>query len=1529
MKEHCYRLLGALLLAMLFMVLPLRLPAATIVAIRIPTAVADAGGAGTTGYPYAIYVQITGWTACASNPAYVKFYSGSNNEYMWSNTNVWSNTTTFAAANQPVVNIDASGNWSGWIYLKHNTSLGVSGAVRAAKFGSTSTNLTSTPVSTYTVLNMTPVSGTGGWIVRSSSPAVNKGILAYSGANVVGTYRTEDNSITEGYSYSAGGFKIAVPIGVIDSLVTINDDNSRDQAFVGPWVITAGSETDASVTGAVGKGTASVSPTLMPGNVVGTINLKIYGAAPDTIRNVRIVVPPLWSWSEADTAITVVGAGSPVKAVVVDTITVSGAELLGGDSLQVTISSIAPPDSTGFFAFLIGTGHSADSVFAIAVPPQVLVYGTPMQISDAKVNDVNGVPLLSGRWVTVRGIVSAANEFGGPAFVQDNTGGIAVYGSIFQSSVTIGDEVIVTGIMSPYAGLNELGSPYVDEVAGHGNAVTPLVATAAALRNDGSGGVENYEGLLVRVNTVTVTDTFGSPIANWTVSGSGTNYRIHDGSGYVDLRVDNNVNFANTPAPQGVFDVIGVLSQYKPSSPYIGGYQLQPRLMTDILSKGPVFATTPVESNLTSSSFRVSWATVNDGSTRLRYGTSTAYELGVLAPDDVLQKPHVIDLSSLTAATIYHVQAFSVSGADTSTAGDLVVSTSSPVASTGRINVYFNKSIDPTVAIAETANGNSDLVSLLISRIYNAKRTIDACLYSLSGSAQGDAIASELVSAKNRGVKVRIICEADNSGGSGFGVLNTGGITVINDKFDAVWNGQGLMHDKFFVIDGRGGAPPESARVWTGSWNPTYPGTASDRQNSIEILDQALAGAYTAEFNEMWGSTSETPNASASRFGARKSDITPHNFLIKGVPVSLYFSPSDHTTGHITAALGHAQHSIAGAVLTFTRKEIADTIIARKNAGDKTRIVVDNNTDQGNQFAYLQGAGVDIHLKGGGGGLLHHKYATIDAEQSTGDQYLVTGSHNWSSAAENSNDENTLIIKDSRVANLYLQEFAARYYEAGGTDSIHLALAPRFAAAPAALAFDSVVIGDSKTDSFFVSNAGKAPLSVLTATSTNARFIVAPTTGPVSPAESLKFTVTFTPLASAAQNGFIIMTHNAAGSPDTVALHGTGKVVGGPVSIPLSLRGGWNMVSLPLALSSPRRDSVFPSAVSQLYAYDRGYVTRDSLARMKGYWVKIPSDQVVSLTGLTDTADTATLAPLWNMIGAISSAVAAGSLTQDPPDNVLTEYFGYDTAYHIADTLKPGRAYWVKAHEAGKLIFHQTPGVLKARPAGDRFRELNSLTITDGRGHHQTLYAGIRDGGADESFEMPPVPPEGAFDARFASGRIAEVFAHGAEATLEFPLRLQGATPPVTIRWEHSSGDGLFYGLDRGTGDGRRVRLTGSSAVTVAGEIKGALKLIVSSRPLLPDKFMLSQNYPNPFNPTTTIPFALPRQSTVTLKVYNLLGEVVATPLDRVVREGGYYEEPFDASSLPSGIYFYRFTAVATDGENPAFQQVRKIVLLR
>jgi hypothetical protein len=89
----------------------------------------------------------------------------------------------------------------------------------------------------------------------------------------------------------------------------------------------------------------------------------------------------------------------------------------------------------------------------------------------------------------------------------------------------------------------------------------------------------------------------------------------------------------------------------------------------------------------------------------------------------------------------------------------------------------------------------------------------------------------------------------------------------------------------------------------------------------------------------------------------------------------------------------------------------------------------------------------------------------------------------------------------------------------------------------------------------------------------------------------------------------------------------------------------------------------------------------------------------------------------------------------------------------------------------------------------------------------------------------------------------------------------------------------------------------------------------------VPAEFSLLQNFPNPFNPSTTIQFALPRTGTTLLRVYNTLGMEVTTLVSGNLNAGTHTVN-WDASGIPSGVYFYRLEA----GE---FSQTKKLILLR
>jgi hypothetical protein len=100
----------------------------------------------------------------------------------------------------------------------------------------------------------------------------------------------------------------------------------------------------------------------------------------------------------------------------------------------------------------------------------------------------------------------------------------------------------------------------------------------------------------------------------------------------------------------------------------------------------------------------------------------------------------------------------------------------------------------------------------------------------------------------------------------------------------------------------------------------------------------------------------------------------------------------------------------------------------------------------------------------------------------------------------------------------------------------------------------------------------------------------------------------------------------------------------------------------------------------------------------------------------------------------------------------------------------------------------------------------------------------------------------------------------------------------------------------------------GTSEIILTGDDVDQLATGVTERGTLPNQYILWQSYPNPCNPTARIAFAIPRESSVKLEVFNLLGERVTTLLEGR-RSAGRYETTFDATGLSSGVYICRLSA--------------------
>lgn len=655
-------------------------------------------------------------------------------------------------------------------------------------------------------------------------------------------------------------------------------------------------------------------------------------------------------------------------------------------------------------------------------------------------NNSNGIPIDTGAFKTVTGIVTVANQFGGPTYIQDNTGGIAIFYTEFSGAVDIGDSVVVTAKLSHFNGLTELvfstfgGTPSFSIIDSN-KSYEIYTITLAQFNSQAWNGHEEWEGRLVRINGLTITGT-GSFQSN-------TNYSIGDPTGTSLLRIDNNTNLVGTLIPTGTFDCIAAAAQFDPSAPYSTGYQLLPRFTTDIIqSGGPIILTAPAETNISPTGVTLTWTTQNPGDSKLKFFKSDSLGQPAIFTDSIYNATqttnHSFTLSGLTPGKIYYALAYSTNPSGTSVSTPKYFSTSSNLSSTGNMEVYFNKSVDNSLALpGNLASGDIDFKVRLGQRIDSALYSIDIAMYSFNEVTQ---IKDKLINALVRGVKIRVVYDhRDGSIQQLVQELISAGIRVQQRP-----QGSNIMHNKFFIFDSRNNNSFSDDWLWGGSANITNAQFYTDAQNVILIQDQALCNTYTREFEEMWGSHGDVNNSSNAKFGIVKLDNTPHLFNIKGKRVECYFSPTDNPSTVIENMIGNnTNKSVFFVAFAFTRFQIANKMKTQFQPPVKmVRGVFDNGngTDPSSVYPEMKGIGgslpwnppAPVYLDAETG-LLHSKYILIDSDLPSSNPIVQTGSFNYSTAASTGNDENFLMIFDSLIANQYLQDFAKRYTLAGGS----------------------------------------------------------------------------------------------------------------------------------------------------------------------------------------------------------------------------------------------------------------------------------------------------------------------------------------------------------------------------------------------------------------------------------------------------------------------------------------------------------------
>ncbi len=625
-----------------------------------------------------------------------------------------------------------------------------------------------------------------------------------------------------------------------------------------------------------------------------------------------------------------------------------------------------------------------------------------------------------GSTVTIKGIVLNGSELGNIRYVQDATGGISLYGTN-MSTVNRGDSVNSVGTLTSYSNLLEVSPVTTVGVISSAHALpTPALITPNQMG-------ETYEGELIKLNGCTFALGGGTFTAN-------TSYTFTSGGQTGTVFVSNtNLLIAGTIIPSTPVNLVGIMSQHctTPATGCTTGYQMLLRDPNDILNTASIYLTAqPSPANIAATSIDINWTTniAGSGISYIKYGKTPALELGTLTATNSTVN-HTATITGATAATIYYARVYSINLPDTASSAVKVFCTKSN--STGTIKAFFDRSVNLAVSSGPSNNAsylsNGTIADTIAAYINRAHATLDIAIYDWDNATGGAKITTAVNAAATRGVKVRVVYDGSTTQSGSAGL-----IAAVKKVASPQGVSYTIMHNKFIIIDANS-SNPNLPFVWTGSTNWTSSQLATDANNAIVFQDQSMARGYKLEFDEMWGDTSQTSSANTTlgKFGQFKADNTPHEYMVGSKRVESYFSPSDGTTTHIIATIGTANSDFEFGSMLITRSDIANKIASQTTTigVGNSKGIVDDTAAASSQWYIMHNVMAANVIISQFSWIFHHKYLIVDQSNTASDPTVLTGSHNWSTAGETKNDENTVIVHDAAIANQYYQEFSQRWID--------------------------------------------------------------------------------------------------------------------------------------------------------------------------------------------------------------------------------------------------------------------------------------------------------------------------------------------------------------------------------------------------------------------------------------------------------------------------------------------------------------------
>ena len=523
--------------------------------------------------------------------------------------------------------------------------------------------------------------------------------------------------------------------------------------------------------------------------------------------------------------------------------------------------------------------------------------------------------------------------------------------------------------------------------------------------------------------------------------------------------------------------------------------------------------------------------------------------------------------------------------------------------------------------------------------------------------------------------------------------------------------------------------------------------------------------------------------------------------------------------------------------------------------------------------------------------------------------------------------------------------------DAGGKDSVSVkgtGTSPVFSANPQNINFGIVSTGSSKMDTVTVTNTGTSNLIISNVTSSNTLFTVNSTNGTITPGQNKKFIVTFAPVTAGLKTGYIYFTHNASNLKDSIIVSGLGGTSGNQpefstntnfIDFGALLIGTQKQLSV-IVTNTGNADLIISEVVSNYSQYtvspSSGTISPGLTKEFVITFSPIAVDEVNAQIQFTHNAGI----DIVNVIGRGVTVVHISDAKQLPygtefvTEGIVTRALGSYT--RIQD-------------ETGALTIVQTSGEFFEAVANaeikmtDKIRiqgklsELNFLTVVNGS--DLTTFERISRSNTlptPMKITLKDIADNGEnYESRLITVENLTILNDGGNtfraSTLYQTTDASDMSKSVDISIG-SSQDSYMAGMpyfETGTFVGvlgQSSMMTPESGYQLTPVLQTDLFFVPTSvvDNEYSNGFTLSENYPNPFTSSTTIQYSLVNSDYVTLKVTDVLGNVVATLVNGFV-EAGNHSVSFSAGdslkNLAGGVYFYTL-------QSDKFSIVRKFIIV-